>query len=307
LSNDKWEITIDAVENLKELLDELEQDGGFAITHVGLLRKRDNSTFKVKEALEQLKLLGFFLSFVEGRWCFPRFMIGLLNGKIVFRDLCATGRISQWDEIWRWSPSEAYDLDLAYKGFVPKWNDPKWRETIALIIEFYVRANIYHVVNLSVLDSFMALDRLASGYCLENVNPASERIRQALGKARLATRLPSSDLCRFYGDFYRINCPGKIADGPNILTYFRHGVVHGNRPIVAGDKRNRPNLDEDPDSSNPIVPFNLMRDAQNFGLWCVEMSLLFLIGYNGHYNDRLTRAQEVPVSGSTNPLAAKSP
>jgi hypothetical protein len=298
LSDDNWEITIDGVENLKELLDELGREGGYAITHVGVLRKRNKQPFKVAEALEQMKQLGFFLSFVEGRWCHPKFLIGMRNEEIVFRDLPARGRITQWDNNWRWSPSEANDLDQAYKCFVSKWNDPNLKEPIAMILEFYVRANIYHVVELSVLDSFTAMDRIASAYSLENVRVASDRIRQALTKAGLDTQNPQRELCKFYDDFYRIHCPRKTADGATILADFRNGVVHGNHAIVPGDMKNRPKLDDDDDASNPLLPFPLRIAAGEFGLWCVEMSLLYLIRYNGHYCDRITKAQDVPIQWS---------
>lgn len=298
LSDDNWEFTIDGVENLKELLDELGREGGYAITHAGVLRKRDNQPFKAIEALEQIDLLGFFLSFVEGRWCHPIFLIGLKKSEIVFRDISARNRVSQWDNVWRWSPSKASDLDLAYKGFVLKWNDPRWKETIALILEFYIRANTYHVVELSVLDSFMALDRLASGYSLESVKIASDRVRQVLSRAGLDTKSPHTDLCQFFNDFYRRTGTGKTADGATVLTDFRHGVVHGNRTIVPGNIQNRPKLDEDGDSTNPVLPFPLKRYAQDYGLWCAEMSLLYLIGYNGRYNDRITKEQDVQIHWS---------
>jgi len=304
LSDDNWDITIDGVENLKELLDELAREGGYAITHVGILRKRDNQPFRASEALEQMALLGFFLSFVEGRWCHPIFLIGLRKGEIIFRDLSSRHRVTQWDTNWRWSPSEANYLDLAYKGFVSKWNDPNWRETIALILEFYIRANIYHVVELSVLDSFTAMDRFASAYSLENVGSANERIRRTLALAGMDRQRPNRELCIFFEEFYNRYCPPrKIADGATILTDFRHGVVHGNRGISTGDERdrmkNRPKLDDDSDATNPILPFPLRIHAMQYGLWCVEMSLLYLIGYNGRYNDRITRAQDVLIHWST--------
>ena len=40
LSDDEWETTIDGVENIKELLESLRQDVGFAITHIGVLRRK---------------------------------------------------------------------------------------------------------------------------------------------------------------------------------------------------------------------------------------------------------------------------
>ncbi len=67
LGDDDWEIVIDGVENLDELIDSLDNEGGFAITHVGALKHKNGMTFKIADALEHMKTLGFFLSFVEGR------------------------------------------------------------------------------------------------------------------------------------------------------------------------------------------------------------------------------------------------
>lgn len=116
--------------------------------------------------------------------------------------------------------------------------------------------------------------------------------------AGLDAQSPQSDLCTFYADFYRRHCPSKTADGATILADFRNGVVHGNRAIAPGDIRNRPKLDEDGDASNPLLPFPLRIAAEEYGLWCVEMSLLYLIRYNGHYSDRITKAQDAPIQWS---------
>lgn len=295
LSDDEWETTIDGVENIKELLESLRQDGGFAITHIGVLRRKGGMPFKADEALKQIKTLGFFLSFVVGRWCCPVLLVGTRNGEIVFRDLSGNTRIDPWKGNWQWCSSmDARYLDVAYKGFISKWKDPRWREPIAKIIEFYVRANTYPTVELSVLDSFTALDVLASAYSLETINPASKRIRKILEKGALNARTPPEALHTLYKSFYAINCPSKIADSASILADFRHGVVHGNYYATkADDIRNRPKLDDDGDPNNPPVPFETKREAKELGLWCVEMSLLCLFKYNGHYNDRLTREQDI--------------
>ncbi len=298
LSYDNWEITIDGVENLKELIDALDIEGGFAITHVGTLKHKDRVLFKVTDAVEQMRTLGFFLSFVEGRWCCPFLLVGMLNSEIVFRDLSGCVRIDRWMGNWRWSvKNDAKYLDDAYKGFMSKWKDPKWVGAIALIIEFYVRANTYSTVELSVLDSFMALDRLASAYDpeIDNKN-GSVRIYRVISEGGLIKKSLPTALCAFFDAFYKKNClPGKNADGATVLTDFRNGVVHGNRAIRSISNKNRPKLDDDGDVSSPPVPFEARIEAEELGLWYVEMSLLYLFGYEGEYNDRLSRAQDVKM------------
>lgn len=306
LNDDNWEILIDGVENLNELLEELNRTGGFAITHAGVLRRRDKKPFKASAAIEQMKQLGFFLTFVEGKLCFPILLVGTLKREIIFRDFFTEGRIYPWGGYSKWSTSEAYDLDQAYKGFVSRWNDPDphWRETIALVLEFYARANTYPIVDFSVLDSFTGLDYLALVLGIKGCEP--DRIRQVLAKGGLDTQSPPNDLYILYNDFYKKhscltkckpkNKPKK-ADIATILADFRDGVVHGNRPP---SDRCRPNLNED--GKNPTVPFEIKSEAKRLGLWCLEMSLLCLIGYNGYCNNRLDRDQDVTVPWAT-PLA----
>lgn len=296
LSDDEWETTIDGVKNIKELIEGLRQEGGFAITHAGVLRRKGKMPFKITEGLKQMKTLGFFLSFVVGRWCCPVLLVGMWNGEIVFRDLSGNTRIDPWKGNWSWSPKVAKYLDDAYKGFISKWKDPKLRGPIAKIIELYVRANTYPTVDLSVLDSFTALDCLASAYDPQiDKLWGSDRILSVISKGGLTGRGPPIALYTLYDTFYKTYCPAgssKTADGATILTDFRNGVVHGNKPIKSGDKNPRPKLDDDGDISNLPVPFDIRIEAGELGLWYVELSLLCLFGYNGRYNDRLTRVQD---------------
>jgi hypothetical protein len=70
LVEEDWEITIDEVSSEKkkssELFDNLIESGGYAITHVGRIKKIDNSTFDSKEAVEIVGILSHFLSFARG-------------------------------------------------------------------------------------------------------------------------------------------------------------------------------------------------------------------------------------------------
>ncbi len=116
-----------------------------------------------------------------------------------------------------------------------------------------------------------------------------------ISKRGLTGQRPPISLYSHYDTFYKTYCPAndiKIADGATILTDFRNGVVHGNKPIKTGDRNLRPKLDDDDDAYNPPMPFNIRIEAEELGLWYVELSLLYLFGYNSRYNDRLTRVQE---------------
>lgn len=297
LSDEDWETTIDGTENIDELTEGLRQDGGFAITHAGILRHRGGLPFKIKEGIQQLEVLGLFLSFTEGRSCRPVLLVGTRNREIVFRDFLVNTRIDPWKGNWSWNPMEARYLDDAYKGFILRWKDPKWRRPIPIIIELYIRANTYPTIELSIVDSFTALDFLASA-CFPGISEQSSvvKLSRILSKGGLNNQTLPMDLYSYYNSFYRKYCPSdKKADAATIITDFRNGVVHGNKSIRPGKMENRPKIYDDGDRSNPPVPSSIKREARQLALWCVEMSLLRLFGYKGHYNDRLSRAQQIPM------------
>jgi hypothetical protein len=60
-------------------------------------------------------------------------------------------------------------------------------------------------------------------------------------------------------------------------------------------------LDDDGDVSNPPVPTKARIEAEELGLWYVEMSLLYLFGYEGEFNDRLTKVQGIRVPWAKSP------
>jgi len=312
LKDGNWEIIIDGVENIENLEQELGQNGGFAITHVGILRQKEGKEFKISEGLDQIKALGFFLSFTEGRWCKPVLLIGTKNGQIVFRRLPPEGaRVDPWKGNWSWSEElQEKDIEDAFWHFASKWKDPKWTETMAIVIDFYIRSIVYPVVEFSVLDSFTALDRLACTYDpkMDNKSGAA-RIASVLSHGDLISQDLPKDLYVVYDAFFKKYCtPDKKADGSTVLTEFRNGVVHGNKPIIPRKYGNRPKLDEDGDTKNPLVPFEARQHARELGTWYVEMALLYLIGYGyqGVYNNRLTRVKATTVPWVKSPLASVS-
>jgi hypothetical protein len=312
LKDGNWEINIDGVENIEKLIKELNQDGGFAITHVGILKQKGGNEFKFSEGLSKMDELSFFLSFAEGRWCCPILLFGMKHGEVTSYKLPPeNSRINPWMGNWSWSEeTQAENLEDAYWHFALKWKDPKWTETIAKVINFYIRAITYPVPEFSVLDSFTALDRLASSYDSEiEKKHGSERISSLLSHGDLISRDLPKDLYSVYHSFFNRYCTSKKANGPTILTEFRNGVVHGNKPLIPkgnrGDNRNRPKLDDDGDILNPPVPFEAMIQAKELGIWYVEMALLYLIGYGycGEYNDRLAREKGVNVPWVKSPLS----
>lgn len=64
----------------------LKDQGGFALTHIGKIRKRDGGNIDYRTAKELLYCLGYFLSFLTGLWSFPLLCGGLRTGCIVWQE-----------------------------------------------------------------------------------------------------------------------------------------------------------------------------------------------------------------------------
>ncbi len=231
LKDNNWEIIIDAIEKADELINDLRKYGGFAITHVGIIQQTGKKPFSINEAKMQLGAFGYFLSFAEGRWNNPILLEGSLDGDITYRDISGGTQIDPRKGNWRWCPRSANCLKEAYQVFMKKWSDTSWRRVIKKIIALYIRANVYPTVEFSVVDSFTALDNLASLHKIRSTS-GSERISVVLKREKLDKQSPPKRLFDFYDDYYKTNCnakyPNKQANGAEILNDFRNGVIHGN-------------------------------------------------------------------------------
>ena len=103
LEASSWQITIDPVTDLNALREAQDVDCSFAITHHGVIRRTDNSSFSTQEAIELLDALNAFLSFVCGTFCSPLNVIGFeSNGAEAWKSW-GPQYISPWCRPRSWS------------------------------------------------------------------------------------------------------------------------------------------------------------------------------------------------------------
>ena len=84
------ECTLDGMPNIKDLTDGLRTDGGYGFTHFGRLTRTDGRTFSSRSASDQLRRIGYALSFARGGWTLP-VLLGR-RGRCGSCDLGAMGR-----------------------------------------------------------------------------------------------------------------------------------------------------------------------------------------------------------------------
>lgn len=82
LTNDEWEVMLTSNNNLSDLDKNFRDQGGFALTHTGRLKRVDAGQFNKEEASNELIALHYFLSFVRGLWCGPILASGNVGDKL---------------------------------------------------------------------------------------------------------------------------------------------------------------------------------------------------------------------------------
>ena len=272
-----WHIELAAVPNLKELNETLKRDGGYAIAHIGTIRRTDGKTFGIKDAEHALESVRQFLSFARGGFCSPALETGLnRHGERVWQRWGA-GNTLPWIYTSSWfDRMHGQLLSEVFPGFWDRYNDPAWKDTVVAALYWYLRSNAHGRgagIDGGLVLTQAGLERLAHDLG-HSGKSAAQRLCKALKAAGIDTRLPSA--CR---KIKRLAGKHGWRDGPHALTAIRNGLTH-------------------PVRGYELLPTGALYEAWNLGQWYIELLLLHLFGHTGQYGNRLTqkwRGQVVSV------------
>jgi hypothetical protein len=293
LFEEDWEITIDEVSSedkkSSELFENLTESGGCAITHVGRIKKKDNSTFDSKEAVEIIDILSHFLSFAKGQ----KVPVVLFTGY----DISGEKVYEQWDgafsQPWKsrdsWLPKQDLrELPTIFPKFISWWKD--WGQSAQIVINMYLEANNNTFTDVSIILAHSILESMARVVLVEkrsiilesiydkrgNLTPA-DKISHLLNELSIPASFPPShsgsidDLVQFVNN----NIPesdrkNKSASEASIVfTKIRNDITHAKKNYTLSS----------------LVFF----DTMSLGLWYVEMAILAMLEYDGVYSNRLRK------------------
>ena len=273
-----WAIEIDEIDRERGSK-ELKESGGFGMTHVGRISRRDGQPFLTKDAANCLESLSSFLSFCNGRWTGPTLVVGMdKDSKPVSHDW-SVPTIAPFRFVESWFsdcvPSVA---ELAYPGFAARWANETYSEAVRTAIFWYVTANAAGIaVENGLLLAWMAFETLGWVVLVEDTGkhthksydsePAAAKLRQLLGHCEIALPIPS-ELPALLAASETSVCN----DGPGILTDLRNAHVHPN------PKRREWLLKAGPQAE---------LEAWYLSLHYLELILLYLFGYQGDFVNRL--------------------
>lgn len=289
----RYTFTLDQVSGYANAKEQARIEGGYVVSHAGILSKPDGSEILVGEAEEVLHALFAFLSFARGNWSTPMFARGLVRGATEWEQVAAW-RVGAWKDVGSWFPvRQPASGATAWDGFIARWFTPQRQYPLHIAIHWYVEANTgAGGLEGGIVLVQAALELLAAAIIVEekhlvNANTfekwsAAKRINTLLHELKIPTRIPV-ELAALANAAKQLGASPDVA----VLTRIRNWIIHptlSNRTTLAS-----------------VV--NLARwEALQFGLWCVEMIILQLCDYRGVYANRLTHkyvgeVDQVPWSG----------
>lgn len=273
-SKECWELSFDPVENRSKLEEMLRNSAGFGITHKARLTRKDGRGFKVNEVQSFLDGVDAFMSFLCGSHCAITNVNGIEgNGNIVWQRW-GPRHVSGWKRQRSFADiTMSHKISEIFSGFMECYLGKP--DHLSRIIALFVSSNEHDSVDISIMLTQIALEIFTAASA---DTPASKK--QKLGD-RFADVLKCQGIDHSIpGWFDELNSLGKQhgwQHGPHALVAIRNSFVH-------------------PDSKLETVSMDAYYQAQQLGLWYLELLLLHSFGYEGEYASRL---EPVQMAGET--------
>ena len=186
LETHPWMIEVCAVPELEETKKKLQTEGGYAVTHTGIVVRSDGKTFSVEDVEKLIThTLRMFLSFASGSFCGIVDLRGRDHrGEITWR-FCGSPIVDPWPtgrQSW-FDTMHGHALTEVFKGFTARLHDLSMGEKIERGLHWYLLGNR----GIGFSDADTVLVQAALEY-LAHVQPqngkrlrsASETIKNAL-------------------------------------------------------------------------------------------------------------------------------
>jgi len=278
LEDDNWIVELKSLAESKNTFDRLTREGGYGLTHVGCFRKKDNTLISDKEARDMLYALDHFFSFAKGTWCNLVCPVGFTSSCRVWEAWSSPSGPSFSNPFSWFSGYCSEQLMNLFPGFMNKWNDEEWNDTLQKSIYWYLNANTSNT-DVGIILSQTALERLSFDYVVlkrKLISEDSFRHLKASDNFKLLFSLLELpiDINKDLDDFEKMAKEKKWENGPQGMSEIRNSLVH-------------------PKPKNKGKFKSVYYNAWKLGLWYVELALLKLCEYSGNYFNRITESIEL--------------
>lgn len=272
-----WRVTVQALPETKTLVETLNTDGGYAITHVGKLERVRGGRFEPKDALATLEMLRLFLSFARGSFLSCSLAAGYDDSGMKW-EAWGSHIIYTWRHYPGWfSGRPATLLEELYPGFAALLAAPLWKGPLRAVLYWYLRANNTSEgagVDGGIILAQAALEQLGWVYLVEDKKAVSAQKFDSWNTAKKIAELLRHmdiplDIPVQSRRLARIAKTNGWSDGPTALVKIRNDLVHAEQRYLEGRD-------------------NAFFDAWSLAQRYIELVILRLAGYTGHYTDRIS-------------------
>ena len=282
LHADAWLVEVIGVDSVMAVHHHLLRRGGSAVTHIGTVTRTDGQQFSRDELESFLGILHLFLSFARGSYCGLTYLSGHDADRNRVWEQWGTYKVEPWQrELPTWlDPGASHELSSVFEGFWKLLEDPARGDTIAKILQWYLRSNESNETGVGVVLAHAALESLS--FLL--IGPKGDlREGQWMAKALINEgidpTLPSACV-----EMTSLSESKKWEHGLHAITDIRNNLVHA-------DNRNGPFSEA------------AIREAHNLGQYYIELMLLHLSGYTGRFMNRLKERDHISSRIETVPWA----
>jgi hypothetical protein len=273
-----WNIELKSMTTTLDTLKTLREMGGYALTHIGCLKKEDSSGFDGKTAEEMLTALRFFFSFSKGIWCNPCLAVGFDDKENKVWEAWSSPQ-GHWASPISWfDPHHCDQLVNLFPGFMTKWKDENWRKVLREVIYWYLSSNCSTLgrgigIDAGIILTQAAIERLSFEYAVRYKRlieadgfkklQASDKFRLLFSSLDISIDIPAS-----LPEMRKLAKKYNWCDAPHAITEIRNSLVHP-------EHKRRDQFDE------AFFP------AWDLGQWYLELALLRICDYSGTYSNRL--------------------
>lgn len=278
--NEKYELILDRLYDNEERREALNMTGGYHLLYAGELRKKGNS-ITLEEAREILFEFSSFMTFLNGRNTSAMFATGMHENKRYWQDF-TDYHIDSYRNVTTWpNVNEPALFNDCYQRFRALWKNEENRSFLHSAISWYCMCNgdtspresalIMAQATLELLYNWLLIETkgLIIGKDAENLN-ASNKIRLLLAQIRISYEAPA----HFKHLSEYIEKTDELSDAPDAIVGLRNAVVHGQL-----GKRKK------------VWEMHYMTkyEALQLCIWYIEMSMLFILEFDGKYLNRCSK------------------
>lgn len=278
--NEDWSVIIDKVPDFERLKNELHDTGGYALLYTGALQHK-NGKLDQQQMQDMVRPLGMFLSFLNGRRCYPCFLQGQGEQGAAWTDYSAS-YADRYKAVDCWLPQEDFSgINQMWDTYLTLAADAGSLECIDYLLHWYIEANNNSGFSEGAIVLLQnAFELLFNWQLVEQrklytpkqgkQTQAAEKIRVLLEGAGIPLALPPK-YQRIANELQAQNI--QYQDFPHLFTLIRNSITHA-------DLSKRLNLAK--------IPSLARHHVKDIGLCYLELLLLKLFGYQGKYASRIS-------------------